>query len=235
MTDETWVDAELEADLVRDAAPLTLDTDGMWEVVDAELDAVGPREKLVELPTRVRRMLAMLGLIGASSLLVVLQGLRADLDPSGWFSFVVAGWVLAFVGSVGALFALRSRAAPPVPAWPWIPAAWAFLLGWSAIGPWPGMTGVPPAMHLLCFTATSAMVLVSTLWIGVLEQGRRPVPWRLGLIAASSGSVAFVAQSLVCPGIDLVHLVVGHGGASVVGGLTTLGFALVGNRLRKAV
>lgn len=230
-TENTWVDEELEQSLERDASltrddpSLTRDPELAWGTLSDALDEPGPREPLVSLSTRTRRALALLGLLLFGGVLVGAQGVRTDLDPTGWLSFIVAGWTLAVGGAAGTLFALRSRTAPPVVAWPWIPSAWLFLLVWSAIGPWPGMTGVPPEMHFVCFSATSTMVLLSTVWIGLLEQGTRPVPWRLGLTAAGAGCVAFMFQSIFCPGIDYVHLVVGHGGASIVGGLLALAVA----------
>ncbi|MCB9691803.1 MAG: hypothetical protein H6736_08310 [Alphaproteobacteria bacterium] len=219
MSEDTWVDVELEEALRADASG-TLDLEpGAWGDVEVTLDQhAGPRDRLVSLSTAVRRALGLFGMGLCAGMLVVVQGVRGDLDATGWLSFIAAGWVLVAVGAGGTLMALRSTAARPLPAWPWLPLAWAFVLVWSAIGPWPGMTGVPAAMHLVCFTATSAMTVGATLWILLLERGPRPVPWRFGLSAASAGCTAFVAQSVFCPGIDYVHLVVGHGGPALLGG-----------------
>lgn len=227
MSEDTWFDPEVEEQLEKDAnKTLALDTPELWGTLEEQLDQPGWRDAFVSQSTGVRRVAALTGLLLISGLLVGLQGIRNDLDTDGWLSFAMAGGVLLLLGSTGSVFALRSEASRPLPTWPWIPLSWVFLLVWASIGPWPGMTGVPAHMHLVCFGATSAMVGLSTLWMGLLDRSRRPVPWRLGLLASSAGAVAFVAQGVFCPGVDVVHLVVGHGGAAIVGGALAVLVAL---------
>lgn len=232
MADETWVDVELEERLSADARSADLPPPA-WEALEGTLDEhAGWHDDLVSSSTRLRRMLALTGSLFACGILVGFQGVRGDLDPTGWLSFSAAGLGLVVVGVAGTGFALRPAGLPARPTWPLLLGTWAFVLVWSAIGPWPGMHGVPPAMHLVCFSWTSGMVLLATAWVALLDRASRPVPWRVGMMAASTGCLAFVAQSIFCPGVDLVHLLVGHGGPAIVfSALTTAGL-LAWRRLR---
>jgi hypothetical protein len=140
---------------------------------------------------------------------------------------------MGFGSVLAAAFSLRSRADAPLPAWPWVPVAWAWMLGLAALAPWPGMTGVPHEMILHCFGYTAVMVALATLWFALLERGTSPVPWRIGLAAASAGMGAFAFQSVFCPGVDVAHLVFGHGGAGVVGALLAMLAAVVIGAVRR--
>ncbi|MCB9673632.1 MAG: hypothetical protein H6737_00865 [Alphaproteobacteria bacterium] len=212
MTEEVDVDPRIEADAER-AAQVPPD---LWARVEADLDRRGPRDPLVSLPTPVRRLLGGAGLLAFGVGLVGIQGVREDLSGGAWTTFAVCGAMFVLGSLAAAAFSLRDRASRPLPGWPWAPLAWSLMVGGSAVLPWPGMTGVPAAMHAYCFWATSVMVVLSTIWLALLERAEKPVAWRVALAGAGSGLAAFVFQSVFCPGVDLVHLVVGHGGAGVV-------------------
>ncbi len=89
------------------------------------------------------------------------------------------------------------------------------------------MRGVPISMHAYCFGMTSLAVVLSTVGLSWLDRGRTPVASRVGLSGAGAGAVAFVFQSVFCPGVDWLHLVVGHGGAGIVWALVGMALALV--------
>ncbi len=216
MADDQKHEAGLEA-LKADVDQAIEMSPDLWAEIEADLDSPGPRDALVSLSTPVRRLLAVLGLFVIGAAIVALQGVRGDLDQGGWLLFAACSSTLIAGSLVAAAFSLRNRADAPMPAWPWVPVAWAWTLGVAAIAPWPGMTGVPPEMILHCFAYTSAMVVFATLWFALLERATTPVPWRIGLAAAAAGMGAFAFQSVFCPGVDVLHLVVGHGGASVAG------------------
>lgn len=199
----------------------------LWTRIEADLDQPSARDRLVSLSTALRRGIAAGVLLVAGATLVGAQGVREDLNSSGWALFALCGGLLAVVGGLGVFTALRSRARAPIPTWPWVPLTWAVLLGWSAVGPWPGMTGIPLEIHIYCFEVTSTMVIGVSFLIALLERARRPVPWRVGLIAAGAGLIAFAFQSVFCPGIDLAHLVLGHGGAGIVWAAVAMGVAWV--------
>lgn len=233
MADETWVDVELEERLEADARQPAALPPPSWEQLEGTLDDhAGWHDDLVSASTRLRGLMALTGTLLLGGALVGFQGLRGDLDPTGWLSFAVAGLTLSAVGVAGTFYALRSEGSAPRPTWPWLLATWAFVVVWSAIGPWPGMTGVPTEMHGVCFSSTSMMVLAATAWVALLERSSSPAPWRIGMTAASTGCVAFVFQSLFCPGVDFVHLLVGHGGPAILISALTAGGLLAWRRLR---
>lgn len=222
---QTWFDADAEAAL--DEAP---DLNTLWATIDAEVERPGWREPMVSASTPVRMAMGLAGVLGVGVLLVAVQGLRGDLDGEGWLRFGLVGGALMLVGAFLALWPLRSRASAPSPLWPLIPAGWAVVLGFTLLAPWPGMTGVPAAMHLYCFGATSLGAVLATAWLALWEQSTRPVPQRIGLVAAGAGIAAFVFQSLFCPGVDLVHLLVGHAAPTLGLSCVIIGLALVFRR-----
>lgn len=217
-------DDDLARRLREDASPVELSA-GLRDRVAARASRRGGRAGLWSLATPWRRGLAVVGLLVVAWLLVVAQGVRTDLDDAGWFTFAAAGVPMGGVGLLAAAQALAHRGRPIRLTWWAIGLAWVWMLGWSGLGPWPGVTGVPAAMHLHCFGMTSVGAVLGTLWIGLLERAPGPVGWRWGLAAAGAGLVAFAAQSVFCPGIDLIHLLVGHGGASVVWALIAVAAA----------
>ena len=137
------------------------------------------------------------------------------------------GVTLMALGIATALWPLRSRSAAPSPMWPLLPLLWLILLAFSTLAPWPGMTGVPAAMHAWCFGATTLGGLLATVWLALWEQSVRPVPQRIGLVATGAGITAFVFQSLFCPGVDVAHLVLGHAGPTIGLATVTIGLALL--------
>ena len=221
----TWFDADAEQ-AVGDAP----DLDAMWASLDRELAQPGWRDRLVSVATPVRLVIALTGVLAIGALLVALQGLRSDLDSEGWLRFGLVGGVLMAIGGALALWPLRSRASAPSPLWPLIPGAWAVVLGFSVLAPWPGMTGVPSAMHLYCFGATSAAAVLATGWLALWDRSIGPVPQRIGLAAAGAGITAFVFQSLFCPGVDIAHLLIGHAAPTLGLSCVIIGLALVFQR-----
>ncbi|MBX2799440.1 MAG: hypothetical protein KTR31_17325 [Myxococcales bacterium] len=213
-----------DADAIGGAADL-------WALIDAELDQPGWRDPLVSLSTPVRQLLAVLGLVLTGVVLVAAQGVREDLDATGWQLFAVSAGALVVAAILGARTTLRAWSRAPVRGWTLVPLVWAFMMLWAAVAPWPGMPNVPFEMHLYCFGMTSMVVLASLLWMGLLERSPQPVVWRMGLAGAVGGLAAFAAQGVFCPGIDWVHLVVGHGGAGIVWALVAMGVSAIWARL----
>lgn len=218
----TW----LEQDAERAEAEVP-DLEGLWATLDAKVQAPGWREPFVSARTPIRMAAAVVGVVVVGVAMVGVQGLRGDLDQAGWIRFALFGATLMGIGIATALWPLRSRARAPGPLWPLIPAAWLLLLAFSTIVPWPGMTGVPAAMHAWCFGATTVGGLLATGWLALWERSVQPVPQRIGLAATGAGLTAFVFQSLFCPGVDVVHLLVGHAGPTVGLAMVTIGLALL--------
>ena len=211
-------DPELAERLRLETAPLEVSA-GLRARTVREVAAPAPRRPLWSLATGWRRLAAGVGVVALGTLLIAAQGIRKDLDASGWMRFAMAALPMLGVGLFGLRHALAPRGWPVRWLYGAVLMAWAWMIGWSALGPWPGMSDVPLSQHLYCFGMTSLVVVGGTIWAGLFERGRYPVPWRVAMAAASSGLVAFAAQSVFCRGIDVVHLVVGHGGAAVVWGL----------------
>ncbi|MEZ4323372.1 MAG: hypothetical protein R3F61_38260 [Myxococcota bacterium] len=226
MTDEPTPDPRIEAD-ARSVSAVAPD---LWSRIEAELDAPSAREALVSRSTAQRRLLGALGVLVIGTGVVAAQGVRADLEPAGWALFAACGGSFVLGSLAAAAWSLRSHGEAPLPGWPWVPLTWVAMMAGTAL-PWPGMVGVPPEAHAYCFGMSSVMVVLSTIWLALLERSARPVPWRVGLAAAGSGLAAFAFQSVFCPGVDLAHLVLGHGGAGIVWAALAVGGALILRRV----
>lgn len=223
---QTWFDEDVDTAMDPGASGL----DALWGTIEQEIDSPGWREPFVSASTPVRMGLGLFGMLAIGALLVVFQGLRTDLDVAGWATFAMVGGGLMVMGAFLALWPLRGRSSTPAPLWPWIPVAWLVVLAFATVAPWPGMTGVPSAMHFYCFAATSIAAVGATAWLALFEQSVSPVPQRIGLAAAGAGIGAFVFQSLFCPGVDVVHLLLGHAAPTLGLSCVIIGLALVFRR-----
>lgn len=191
--------------------------DDLWAKIEEDLDQGGLRDALTSLSTPLRRFLAMCGLGVGGGLLMAVQNVRTDLDGQGWALFGACASVYG-IGAVWAMsYALKSRGEATGPPGAAVAAGALGLVLWSAVAPWPGMANVPASAHLHCFAMTSIAVAVATTWFALLDRARTPTPWRIGLGALGTGMAAFVFQGAFCPGVDVVHLIVGHAGAGLIG------------------
>ncbi|MEZ4268671.1 MAG: hypothetical protein R3F39_20120 [Myxococcota bacterium] len=207
---------------------------GQCPIARAELDAVlgrleavtfdapqGFRERLRSLPTWARAALAAgVALLAGAALLAAL-GLRADLSAGSLVGEVGVLAGLALLVALATAVGLRGAHQRPLGRLGWVvasvvlfvPAGLGFLpdvFGVAHLGP---MTASDPGLGCLCLGfAAAAIVGVAA---GLLQRGQHTVGWRLGAIAGAGGLVAFVATQLHCPSPDLLHRVVGHGGAGL--------------------
>ncbi|MEN0068489.1 MAG: hypothetical protein AAGA48_40590 [Myxococcota bacterium] len=223
-------DDEVTQHLRADAARTKGVPDDLWDRIDADLSQGGVRDAVVSQPTGVRQLLGLLGVGVVGLLLVAIQGIRSDLTTGEWQRFVINALPLVATGHAVSAFSLGHRGNHrPLPGLA-VAAAWAVMIGSTLLDDWPGVHGVPYSMHWWCFGMTSLATLVALVWLTWLERASKPVVWRVGSAAAGAGLVAYVFQSVFCPGVDPFHLLVGHGAASVIwaviGGLVALGLAL---------
>lgn len=215
-------DDEVTRQLRADAAHSGGVPGDLWDRIDADLSRGGLRERVTSRPTSVRIGLGLLGVLLFAGLLVALQGIRGDLDHDGWFRFARSATPLVVAGLAASAFSLVHRGhVRPVPGLA-IVAIWATMVASSTLGDWPGLPSVPASMDLWCFGVTSVSTVATMLWLTWLDRGVRPVVWRVGTAGAGAGLAAYVAQGVFCPGVDPVHLLVAHGGASVVWALVAM-------------
>jgi hypothetical protein len=208
---------------------------GQCPVARAELDAVlgrleaaafdsppGLRERLKALPTWARAsMAAGVALLAGAALLGAL-GLRADFSAGSLWGEGTVLAVLAGLVALATAVGLRGAHQRPLGRLGWVvastvlfvPVALGFLpdvFGAASAGP---LRASDPGLGCLCLGfAVAASVGVAA---GLFQRGQRSVGWRLGAIAGAGGLVAFVATQLHCPSPDLLHRVIGHGGAGVL-------------------
>jgi hypothetical protein len=210
------------------------DSVGRCPVARAELDAVlgrlnadvfggrpSWRERLRSLPTWVRASgtAAFALLVGAVVLAAL--GLRPDLGAGSLVGEVATLALLAGLVALATAVGLRGTHQRP-PGRLGFAVAATTLFAPVALGLAPDMFGqaggpltlADPGLGCLCLgLAAAAAVAVAA---GLLQRGRSMAPWRLGAVAGAGGLVAFVATQLHCPSSDLLHRVVGHGGAGLV-------------------
>lgn len=217
MTDATRddMDPELVQRLEADALGSVAVPHDLWDRLDAELATQGWRDRLVSRSTPQRALLGALGAAVAGGLLIGIQGVRADLDGSGWIRFWAVSLPLLAVALSGGLLSVRSRGATVIRY-----DALAAVLGLAVLLAsftlsFPGMHGVPLVAHLHCLGATALATTGIAVWFALLERDPRPAPARVALGAVGGGAWAHVAQSVFCPGADTVHLLVGHGLSAV--------------------
>lgn len=205
------------ADRLRaDAAQCGGAPDDLWARIDEDLTREGIRETVIAWSTPARRALGV-GLVGLLCvLLVAVQGVRSDLSSGEWVHFAIDAGPLVLTGLAATVFALGHRGVTWRMPGLVIAAAWLVMLASSVLADWPGVTGVPTKMDVYCFAMTSLLTVAAMLGLSWLDRAERPVVWRVGAAAAGAGLVAFVAQGVFCPGVDVDHMILGHGGASVV-------------------
>lgn len=219
---------ELERRLTRDAEPGPLPA-GLWERVDAEISAGDAHDRLVSLPSWLRLGIGAAVALGVGGLLIGVQGVRGDLDAAGWARFALASLPLGIATVSGLALSVRSRGASALP-YGALAAGIGGVVLLGALLAFPGMTGVPMAAHLHCGLATSLATATITACFAMLERDRRPAPARVALAAVGGGAWAFVAQSVFCPGVDVAHLLLGHGTSAVLVALLGAGLALLNRR-----
>ncbi len=210
-------------------------TVGRCPVARAELEAVlgrleatafdapqGFRERLRSLPTWARASLAAGIAIVAGGVLLSALGLRSDLSAGSVLGEAATLAGLAALVALATAVGLRGAHQRPLGRLGWVVAA-AILFLPVALGFLPdvfGATGLGPITAsdpgLACLGLGFAAAAVVGVAAGLFQRGRRPVGWRLGAIAGAGGLVAFVATQLHCPSSDLLHRVIGHGGAGLL-------------------
>jgi hypothetical protein len=229
-------DAEPAADpRVRADVPgaLQLDVDALFERVAAETvdKRASALERMRQWSTGRRRLALGAALLVVGLLMLTKQGLRPDLGEHGSLLGPPLA-VLLGAAALGLGRALRPMHLPPV-AMPWlVPALLVSACVLSVLlGAWPGMPITPePAqlVHLGCGLATGLASASVATGAWALDRGAGLAAWRVATASAAAALAAFVLQTLVCPVVELEHMVLGHTGP----GLLVIGIALVIRALR---
>jgi len=191
------------------------DPDGAFARLAAEtVDATpGWRDTLRELPTAARLGLAATVCLGVFLAVVMLTGVRPDMDRD-----VAArmGVVVAVCGGLGLgalTVALRGMHRPAMGARGWalvalalfLPVAWALVPGF-----WPGEAAATKSPWTTgCLWGGLATALAAGGFVRLLGRGGG---WQRPLAAGGAGGLwACAALAVHCPMNDTLHLVVAHG------------------------
>ncbi|MCB9681545.1 MAG: hypothetical protein H6733_08760 [Alphaproteobacteria bacterium] len=186
--------------------------------------APGWRDRLRALPSARRQALALAGAWVATTVYVVVVGLRADLRGATLAWQAALAGVLLLLGSLGVLVALRGLHRRPLHDALARSLALVALPAVAVVFPWPGAEGaVPVSVHVACGIGSLMVATMTSLAVLVFDRDDRPPPWRVLAAAGLGGVFGFVALGLHCPAVHPLHLVLGHGLAGVmVGAVLTL-------------
>lgn len=229
-TDTTRPLPDDRRDTLPPSAPATLDA--LFATVAAgTIDRdPGLRDRLRELPTPLRVVLATSASLLAALVVTLQHGVRLDLSAAQLAWMVALSVGLVAVGGASAALSLRALHARPLPA---AGALATLLLGVPAVLALLPMipgdpTPLPAEAHLACGAGGLVAALASALAVLALDRGDAPPLWRAGAAAATGGAFGFAGGLLQCAHVDVVHLLVGHASAGVlVAGLLLAGGALL--------
>lgn len=188
------------------------------------------RERLAALPTPRRHAALALGVFASAGLWWAMMGLRPDLGAEMGVLFGALAAPLALGAALAGRTALRD-ASRPGPGERWMFAA-LLLPSALALAPWPGMHtdhGAPLAQHLMCGAAGSMYGLAVAAMFFVFSRDpsdRTRATW----IGAAAACTAFIVQNLVCPLVDLDHLLFAHGVTAFPLAILAVGFASLAGR-----
>jgi hypothetical protein len=204
------------ADMFSDVAAAT---------VDAQPSVL---DRLQELPTSVRTGLGVGVGTSLGIIVLLLNGLRTDLQDGG-IAMVVALVVLVGISVLAIGISLRGLHQRPLYRAVWLLSALSLLvpLVLSAVpGLWPGEVFGPVKPWLSgCFWFGCAVAVSTALSVSLLQRSGEPALWRILTAAGAGGCAGFIVQHLFCPANNLWHLVGSHGFLGLVASLAV--FALL--------
>ncbi|MFT4627447.1 MAG: hypothetical protein ACI8PZ_006131 [Myxococcota bacterium] len=192
-----------------------------------------PRQRLAELPSRVRvaGALVVMGLVGAGG---TLGRVRGDLDGTAALALMAGFLLLTALAVVCVDLALRSMHRPTSD------SRWrAIVLGGllipltaSVLPIWPGVDSRGESWLQAvagCGAPGLLASVVAAAGVLLLQRDASPVLWRVASAGAAGGIVGFIARVASCPAADLGHMVVAHGSF----GLVTAALCVGAVRLRR--
>lgn len=180
------------------------------------------RDRLRELPTRLRVAAAVFGGLALCAGMLAALGVRPAPAGAGLLTYLVTLCCLVAMVSIAVATSLRGAHQRPVGQVAWAITALALVapLGLALIpGLWAGPEAPPLGMSgpgLGCLLTGLATAVAVGLVIGLFQRSDRPADWRLTATAGAGGLIAFATVQLHCPSVDPLHLVVGHGTAGLV-------------------
>ncbi len=220
-----------EAALARDMAKLR-EEDALGEdavgrlfagLAEATVDKrPGLRDRLRELSTPVRILLAVAGALVMATVALLVTGVRADLTGQAILRYGIA--MAAIAGFMGAAFAVSLRGMHRRPLGR---AAWLVVVVMLAVPlvlavmPWIWDTPDPPAAmagmgHMPCLLLGLVTGALTAAVAWVFQRQDVSVLWRLVAAVAGGGLTAFAMLQLHCPSTDASHLLIGHAGVGLI-------------------
>ncbi len=180
------------------------------------------RDRLRELPTRLRVVAAVGGALALCVGILAALGVRPVPAGEGLATYIVTLCCLVAMVSIAVATSLRGVHQRPVGRVAWALTALALVapLGLAIIpGIWAGAEAPPAGMSgpgLGCLLTGLATAFGVGLVIRLFQRSDRPADWRLTAMAGAGGLIAFTTVQLHCPSVDPLHLVVGHGTAGLI-------------------